>query len=55
MNYILGSILWIIVGIAIGFYLLLIAVSVLIAVNWEYEGCPIVDVLKELGIKIIGR
>jgi len=55
MTYIIGSILWIIVGMAIGFYLCLLMLSVLVAEGFKYQGRPIEDMLKEVGEKVLRK
>ena len=55
MTYIIGSILWVIVGMAIGVYLCTLSVSVLVAKGHKIQGQPIEDVLKRLGEKILHK
>ena len=55
MTYIIGSILWVIVGMAIGVYLCTLSVSVLVAKGSKIQGQPIIDVLKEVGEKVLHK
>jgi len=55
MTYIIGSILWVIVGVAIGVYLCTLSVSVLVAKGHKIQGQPIEDVLKRLGEKVLRK